>query len=366
MAGDDACLNREIGLSAALLLMAYPLCRPVTAVLGLALCAGVQPARAQLPPAADSGVTQLERIEVTAQKRTQTLQEVPIAITAYTGAFLENAGIAEFKDLAPFVPGLFVQEQSPNFPGINLRGITTDDNDPRADARVSIFQDGMSISRATGSVVEFFDMERVEVLKGPQGTLFGRSAEIGAISLLSRRPVNATEASLTAGAGNFSARRLAGHYNTPLVSGKLLGRVAFAAVKRDGNQANLVDGSDLNGRDTVAVRPTLRWAPQAGTTVDVIVNYQHDRPPGTGFKSTVIPTSRGDTDPFTAAELTRGSALGVVLGALIIQMISSGIVILGIDQNYSQIIIGSVVIAAVVLDNLNTWLAKRRLTAAAH
>ena len=285
--------------------------RFVTIAGGLALCAFGQPGPAQPPSDGGAGVTQLERIEVTAQKRPQTLQQVPLAVTAYSGAFLENVGIAEFKDLALFVPGLFVQEQSPNFPGINLRGITTDDKDPRADARVSIFQDGMSISRASGSVVEFFDMERVEVLKGPQGTLFGRSAETGAISLLSRRPVDATEASLTAGAGNFSARRLAGHFNTPLGSRNLLARVAFAAVKRDGNQANLVDGSDLNGRDTVAVRPALRWAPQAGTTVDGIVNYQHDRPPGTGFKSAVIPTARGDTDPFTAAELTRGSGLGV-------------------------------------------------------
>lgn len=262
-------------------------------------------------PTPVAGVTELERIEVTAQKRVQSIQEVPIALTAYSGTFLENVGVAEFKDLAPFVPGLFVQEQSANFPGINLRGITTDDNDPRADARVSIFQDGVSISRATGSVVELFDLERVEVLKGPQGTLFGRSAEIGAIALIQRKPVSATAGQLTAGFGNLSAYRLGGYYNTPLGSEKLLGRVAFSAVRRDGNQANLVDGSDLNGRDMIAVRPSLRWAPVSGTTVDLAFNYQRDRPPGTGFKSSVIPTSRGDTDPFAAAELTRGAKLGL-------------------------------------------------------
>ena len=261
------------------------------------------------PPAAD--VTQLERIEVTAQKRVQPIQEVPIAITAFSGTFLESAGVAQLKDLAPLVPGLFVQEQSPNFPGINIRGITTDDNDPRAEARVSMFQDGVSISRATGSMAELFDLERVEILKGPQGTLFGRSAEIGAISIVQRKPTAAREGELTGGLGNFSAYRLSGHYNTPLAGETLLGRVAFSVVHRDGNQDNLVDGSTLNGRDTVAVRPSLRWAPQRGTTVDLAFNWQRDRPPGTGFKSSVIPTSRGDTDPFTAAELTRGSALGV-------------------------------------------------------
>ena len=96
-------------------------------------------------------VTRLEPLEVTAQKRAQSLQDVPIALTAYTGTFLESSGITQLRELAPFVPGLFIQEQSPNYPGINLRGITTDDNDPRTEARVSIFLDGVSTSRATAN-----------------------------------------------------------------------------------------------------------------------------------------------------------------------------------------------------------------------
>jgi outer membrane receptor protein involved in Fe transport len=274
------------------------------------LISGISRAAAGTPPAPGE-VNQLEPMEVTAQKRVQSLHEVPLALTAYTGVFLETSGITQLRELAPFVPGLFIQEQSPNYPGINLRGITTDDNDPRTEARVSIFLDGVSTSRATANVSELFDLERVEVLKGPQGTLFGRSAEIGAISLTARRPVAAKEAELTAGLGSLSSRRLSGYYNTPLGSDQVLGRVAFSVTHRDGNQTNLVDGSDLNGRDTVAVRPSLRWQPHSGTTADVVVNYQRDRPPGTGFKSGVIPTSRGDTDPFLAAELTRGSSLGV-------------------------------------------------------
>jgi outer membrane receptor protein involved in Fe transport len=289
------------------LLFASRLRSGVTAV---ALITGFAPVNRAAAPTAGE-ITLLERLEVTAQKRVQSLQEVPIALTAYSGTFLENAGVTQLRDLAPFVPGLFIQEQSPNFPGINLRGITTDDNDPRTEARVSIFLDGVSTSRATASVSELFDLERVEVLKGPQGTLFGRSAEIGAISLIARKPVAARAAELTAGFGNLSSRRLSGYYNTPLGSEHLLGRVAFSTSHRDGNQANLVDGSDLNGRDTVAVRPSLRWQPHSGTTTDVVFTYQRDRPPGTGFKSGVIPTTRNDTNPFSAAELTRGSALGV-------------------------------------------------------
>lgn len=256
-------------------------------------------------------VVQLEKFEVTSQQRVQAIQDVPISVTAYSGVFLEDAGIREFKDLAPFVPGLFIQEQSPNNPGINIRGVTTDSGDPRSETRVSIFQDGVSISRSRGSVVELFDMERVEVLKGPQGTLFGRGAEVGALSLVQHKAKNATESVFTAGFGNYNAKQVSGVYNTPLVKDALFGRVAFTYTKRDGFIDNVADGSTLNGKETLAVRPSLRWQPTPQTTLDVIVNYQHDTPPGTAFKSGTIAPTGGDTSPFTAAELNRGNALGL-------------------------------------------------------
>jgi iron complex outermembrane recepter protein len=263
-----------------------------------------------LAPAAFGQVVQLEQINVSAQKRIQSISDVPVPITAYTGSFLERAGITDFKSLAPLVPGLFIQEQSPNNPGINLRGITTDRSDPRAEARISMFQDGVSISRSRASVLELFDLERIEVLKGPQGTLFGRGAEIGALSLVQNKPKNETSGQLTVGLGDYNERRASGYVNTPVGSKELLGRVAFAWRQHDGVVDNLADGSDLNGKNTKAVRGALRWQPSPDTTVDFIGNWQHDKAPGTAFKSGVIPTSRGDTNHFTAAELNRGSALG--------------------------------------------------------
>ncbi|MCC5024217.1 MAG: TonB-dependent receptor [Candidatus Synoicihabitans palmerolidicus] len=107
----------------------------------------------------------LEAVSVTSQKRVQEIQEVPIPVTAYTDTALEVLSIRQYKDLAPFVPGFMVQEQSPNNPGINIRGVTTDSGDPRSKTRVSLFQDGVSISRSRASVVELFDLERVEVRK---------------------------------------------------------------------------------------------------------------------------------------------------------------------------------------------------------
>jgi len=247
---------------------------------------------------------------VTAQMRRQSALEVPLSLTAWSGGFLETHAVNRFEDLAPFVPGFFASVQSPNFPGLNLRGISLDLNDPRAPARVSVFQDGISISRVAGSAVELFDLERVEVLKGPQSTLFGRSAEAGALALVSRRPEPTASASLTAGLGSLAGATASGHLNQPLGAG-WLARVAFSAVRRDGAVDNLADGSDLNGRETLAVRPSLRWtSADTASVLDLIFNWQRDTPPGTSVKSGVIPTTGGDTSPFTAAELTRGAALG--------------------------------------------------------
>lgn len=177
---------------------------------------------ALLPAAlAAQEVVHLDKFEVTAQKRVQSIGDVPIPLTAYVGSFLDANGITDYQGLAPLVPGLFIQEQSPNNPGISLRGLTTDSGDPRAESRVSLFQDGVSISRSRASVVELFDLQRVEVLKGPQGTLFGRGAEIGAISLIQNKARNETSGQLAFGLGSYNEIRAGGYYNTPLVADQL-------------------------------------------------------------------------------------------------------------------------------------------------
>ncbi|MCF3649756.1 TonB-dependent receptor [Synoicihabitans lomoniglobus] len=259
--------------------------------------------------APQDGVIELEAVEVTSQFRVQEIQDVPIPVTAYSGAALEALGIRQYKDLAPFVPGFMVQEQSPNNPGINIRGVTTDSGDPRSETRVSLFQDGVSISRSRGSVVELFDMERVEVLKGPQGTLFGRGAEIGAVSLIQNKAQNATQMRLTAGTGSFGSTLFEGMFNAPIIEDTFFGRVAFTAAQRDGTIDNVADGSTLNGKETSALRASFRWQPTGDTTVDFIFNYQNDNPPGTSFKSGTIAPPGGDTSPYTFAALNRGRDL---------------------------------------------------------
>lgn len=252
----------------------------------------------------------LEPLVVTAQKRGQSIEAVPASLTAYSGATLAALGVDSYDTLAPLVPGLFVSTQSPSYPSLNVRGVGTDSNDPRQEPRVSVFLDGVAIGRTAGATVALFDLAQVEVLKGPQGTLFGRHAGSGALSLVTERPAATDSARLTLGGGDAGQRRATGFVNATSRDERLRARVAFLVDRADGATPNLAGGRALGSRDTVALRPSFRWQPQPATTVDLILSYERDTPSGTAFKSGVIPTSRGDTDPFAPAELNRGAALG--------------------------------------------------------
>ncbi len=276
------------------------------AVLFLALGAALA-STAQAQQAGPATATDLDRITVTAQKREQQIQEVPISISAYSGDFLQANGINDYGDLGTLVPGLEVQTQSVSNPSISIRGITADLDDPTQEPRISLFQDGVSISRSRGSSVEMFDMERVEVLRGPQGTLFGRAAETGALHLIQNKARAGTSGGFQLGAGDFDQRKFSGFYNTDL-GGNVQGRIAAFHETRDGYMENL-DGGTLQGKDTRAIRGALHFNVGEASGLDLILNYQKDTPPGTGFRSMVIPNLQGSLDPYVANS-QRGEALG--------------------------------------------------------
>lgn len=278
------------------------------AALFLALGAALaMPARAQEAPADTSDATELDRITVTAQKREQQIQEVPISISAYSGDFMQANGINDYGDLGTLVPGLEVQTQSVSNPSISIRGITADLDDPTKEPRISLFQDGVSMSRSRGSSVEMFDLERVEVLRGPQGTLFGRAAETGALHFITNKARPGTSSGFEIGVGNDDQRKFTGFYNADLGE-NLQGRIAAFYETRDGYIENL-DGGTLQGKDTRAIRGALHLNVGETGGFDLILNYQKDTPPGVGFRSQVIPNLRGSLDPYVANS-QRGETLG--------------------------------------------------------
>jgi len=230
-------------------------------------------------------VTRVDDVVVTAQLREQDPVEVPFALTTYTGEFLQDLGVQEFDALSAFVPGFLVQNQSPNNPGFVMRGITSDSGEATVEPRVSVYQDGVSISKSRGSYVELFDLARVEIAKGPQSTLYGRGALIGAVNLVQNKPViGVHEGEWGVSFGDLERANVEFASNLPIgetVAVRLAGRLK----DRDGYVENLLGGPDYNGVETQAFRVSVGFEPSDAFRYDVIANWQGDEGTGTSFKS---------------------------------------------------------------------------------
>ena len=259
----------------------------------------------------------LGEVIVTTQKKKQSSLEIPVAVSAVTGSVMEKLNLHQLDDVAQFTPGVQIQLQSPNNPGYVIRGVTSDDGEAYSQPRVSVFMDGVSTSRSRASAVELFDLERMEVAKGPQGTLFGRGAEIGGISIIRHKPVDNLSGELSMNYGSYNQRQVSGFINTPIIKGKLANRFAFDYDARDGFIKNEAGGR-LNGKNALAFRNSTQWWTNDDTSIRLVLDYQHDDYPGTSFHS--INPMYGNSDPNSPANLEAGKKLGIkrnVGGALI-------------------------------------------------
>jgi len=232
-------------------------------------------------------------IIVTAQKIEQRAQDVPITISAVSGKKIEELGVTDLDELSNYIPGLNIQEQSANNPGVVIRGITSDSGSAQQGPRVTLYYNGVDISRSRGSYQAIYDLERVEVIKGPQATLFGTASAVGAISLVSVRPRAGLSGELTGGYGNFDQTVLGGYINAG--SDVLAGRIAFEWRTRDGYVENLNPDQreDLYAQDQFGVRASLRYTPSSDLTVDLIGTYDQQRNGGTPFISGTFPAFAG-------------------------------------------------------------------------
>lgn len=242
-------------------------------------------------------------IVITAQKIEQRAQDVPLTVTALTGERMEELGVADLDELSNYVPGLNIQEQSANNPGIVIRGITSDSGSAQEGPRVTLYYNGVDVSRSRGSYQSIYDMERIEVIKGPQATLFGTASAVGAISMVSARPQEGVSAELTGGYGNFDHMQLSGFMNT---GSEMFGaRIAFDWKQRDGYVENLSPNQEeeLYALDNLGLRATFRFTPAEDFTLDVIGTFDRQRNGGTPFISGTFPTEAGPPDPFGEANL---------------------------------------------------------------
>ena len=219
-----------------------------------------QARRAPAAPKSPEPAT-VETVVVTAQKKSENIQNVPIAVTALSQQQLTERQIAGGPDLVKEVPNLTFSKT--NFTGYNLeiRGIGTQAISVTTDPAVAVAFNGTPFIRNHFFEQEFFDVQDVEVLRGPQGTLFGRNATAGVVDLKSALPIDTYEAMVSADLGNFSNRRLEAMLNIPIAGDKLDLRMAAEWTKRDGYSFNEITGRPIDGRDLWSGRLTLGWKP---------------------------------------------------------------------------------------------------------
>ena len=219
--------------------------------------------------------TVLEEVIVTARKRTENIQNVPIAITALSGESLRDSGIDELVDVGRMSPNVTMNATSGLTDGaleVFIRGIG---NDPGFDQGVGIYLDDVYMNRSSGLLMDVYDVERIEILKGPQGNLYGRNTVGGAIKYISREPGEEASGSLEIKGGEYGLFKVKGGLSGPL--GDAVGAgVSFSYKESDGYQKNIFNGDKHGAADALAVRGILTFKPSDSLNVKLIADYNND------------------------------------------------------------------------------------------
>ncbi|MEO1100510.1 MAG: TonB-dependent receptor [Pseudomonadota bacterium] len=235
-----------------------------------ALLVAAQPAMAQED---DTETRTLQTVTVTATKREQTLQDVPVAVSVVDNTAIEKAEIQDLGDLQSLVPSLSVgQLQSSANTNFIIRGFGNGANNAGIEPSVGVFIDGVYRSRSAAQIADLPNLQRVEVLRGPQSTLFGKNASAGVISIVTRAPQFEQSGSLEASVGNYNAFRLKGDITGPL-SDKVAYSLSANYNTRDGYADDLATGSDVNQRDRWGVRGQLLIEPTEDLSFRIIGDF---------------------------------------------------------------------------------------------
>ncbi len=251
----------------------------IQGVLALSLL-GTMPALAQEAPASEQRATTLDAVKVTARKREETLQEVPVAVTAFTADALDKLNIEDLSDLDAQVPNLtiYAARGSSSTLTAYIRGVGQSDPLWGVDPGVGIYMDDVYIARPQGALLDVFDVERIEVLRGPQGTLYGKNTIGGAIKYISKalRPDLNGYGSVTV--GNYGQRDIKAAIGGGFAGSEhLRGRIAVADLHRDGFGENLVTGEQVSDKKIRAVRANLGAYVTDGFDLQFAFDYVDDR-----------------------------------------------------------------------------------------
>jgi len=227
----------------------------------------------------------LEEVIVTAQKRAENIQEVPISITAFSGEFLEENGIQRVSQVAHITPNFSIAGSTqPSNSRIQIRGIGAAGNNA-IEPSVGVFIDGVYYPRPGSTIGLLKDISSFEVLRGPQGTLFGRNTVAGAMNITTRNPSQETEGAIELGYGAYDLYEVGGSFNAAL-SDSVAGRIAFMYADRDGYGDNLLTGEEYGARDDLVVRGKLQF--EVSDQLSVLVTADHAKINAEGIGSEVL------------------------------------------------------------------------------
>ncbi len=247
---------------------------------GAALVLGV-------PPAALAQNT-LEEVIVTATRRAEALTDAPISVTAITGDELLQRGVLDSLGLGDAVPNLTIgTEGARDATYIAIRGVSQNERRNTDDATTPFFIDGANVPRMSGVAAYFYDVERLEVLRGPQGTLYGRNSTTGVVNVITNKPnFDGYSGNLELGLGSYSTTNAQGAFNLP-VSDTFAARLAFTYQKHDGYFDNGPLVEDLNDADDLGVRAHLLW--NIGDATSLLLTADHYNKDAIGNNSIVVP-----------------------------------------------------------------------------
>jgi len=269
-------------------------CAVATAILGSSL-------EPRISAAAETQVQPLETIVVTAQKRTENAQEVPISMSVFSAAALEASGARRIEDFIGQAPNVFINfNNSIRATAISMRGVLSDPNSVGIDPSVGVYVDGVYMARPTTVNTAMYDLERVEVLRGPQGTIFGKNTIGGAMSFISKLPADRAEVSLGLEYGNFNAATVTLIGNTPQIGERLTLRGAAQYQQRDGWMTNLA-GPDYNDVDNANARLSALYAFNDAARLILRADAARDRTHG-GAREVLVPSPLFAGPPFNTVQ----------------------------------------------------------------
>jgi iron complex outermembrane recepter protein len=218
----------------------------------------------------------ISEVTVSARRRTENAQDVPIPIAALSGDALEQAGQFRLESLNQSLPSTNIEYSNPRQTSIAVRGLGNNPANDALESSVGVYIDNVYLGRSSMANLDLTDIDQIALLRGPQGTLFGKNTTAGVLNITTREPSFQPQGNVEASYGNYDSYQVRGTWSQPLVDDELAGRLSFSHTTQGGFVHDIATGHDLNGSDRSSGRGQLLWKPNADFSLRLIGDYSEE------------------------------------------------------------------------------------------